>query len=355
MVALIFCGDLKYCPYIRRYIERLEHKNIAYKVYFWNRGGFQLNLPNSTYEWYDSSSSLKKSKIRKLIDFLSFRAWLIRKLIKDKPSKIIALSTLTGVLLGKYLYSNCTPYIFDIRDYSYEHIKPFYRVEKKVINNSAFTAISSKGFKHFLPEDEYVIAHNFNRNDIKEKYCMKPHTDKIRFVWNGVIRYFEFQRLYLDALKNDPRFEIVFHGDGPDLDLFVEYCNNNGFTNVIFTGSYDNDMKDLLLSNADILNNCYGYVGNAGSKLKYAVSNRFYDGLIYHIPQIVEVDGFKSEWVSSSGVGKSFAPYEDFAERLFSYYHTMDRTLFDENCNRELKRVIAEDDLYIEKIDAFIE
>ena len=32
MVALVFCGDLKYCPYITRYIERLEQNNVKYKV-----------------------------------------------------------------------------------------------------------------------------------------------------------------------------------------------------------------------------------------------------------------------------------------------------------------------------------
>ena len=49
MIGLVFCGDLKYCPYIRRYIERLELASKDYKVYFWNRGGFDLDLPSNYY------------------------------------------------------------------------------------------------------------------------------------------------------------------------------------------------------------------------------------------------------------------------------------------------------------------
>ena len=168
------------------------------------------------------------------------------------------------------------------------------------------------------------------------------------------MRYFEFQRYYLDALKNDSRFNIVFHGDGPELKLYKEYCAENGFVNVTFTGSYNNEDKAALLKEAHILNNCYGYTQNAGNKLKYAVSNRFYDGMIYHIPQLVEPEGFKPEWANASGIGVSFPPDKNFANKLYDYYINIESESFDKACNRELDRVIEDDDRYIEMIDKFI-
>ena len=354
MVALVFCGDLKYCPYINRYIERLENAHLDYKVYFWNRSKFNMNLSDH-YVYYDQASELTSGKIQKLLDFVKFRRWLIRQLKNNHHEKIVALSTLTGVFLGSFLYKKKKgSYIFDIRDYSYEHIKPFFAIEKKVIENSTFTAISSGGFRSFLPEHNYVIAHNFNRNDIIDGAKFKKTEEKINFVWNGVVRYFEFQRYYLDALKNDPRFNIVFHGDGPELKLYKDYCAENGFANVSFTGSYNNADKALLLKDAHILNNCYGYTQNAGNKLKYAVSNRFYDGMIYHIPQLVEPDGFKPEWANESGIGVSFPPDKNFANKLYDYYKNIESESFDKACNRELERVIEDDDRYIEMIDKFI-
>lgn len=353
MIALVFCGDLKYCPYISRYIERLENAGIEYKVYFWNRSNFSLNLSDK-YVYYNQESDLKKSKVQKLLDFVRFRKWLIGQLEQNQHNKIIALSTLSGVLLGRYLYSKKGKFIFDIRDYSYEHIAPFYSVEKRVIENSAFTAISSAGFKAFLPEHEYVIAHNFNRNDIIPEAKFVKTEGQISFVWNGLMRYFEFQTKYLDALKNDPRFKIIYHGDGPELDKYKEYCTANGFTNVQFTGAYVNSEKAKLLSEANILNNCYGYLHGAGNKLKYAVSNRFYDGIIYHIPQLVETEGFKPEWANKSGIGISFPPDSDFADKLYEYYQSIDANSFDQACDHELKKIIDEDDIFINKIDNFI-
>jgi len=351
MIALVFCGDLRYCPYINRYIERLEKAEVDYKIFFWNRSGFDLNLSDH-YIYYDQGSDLSSGKIQKLLDFIRFKRWLIEQLKKNHCEKIIALSTLTGVFLGHFLYKK--DYIFDIRDYSYEHIAPFYWIEKKVIENSTFTAISSAGFKAFLPQHDYIIAHNFNRNDIVPGAMFRKSEGKINFVWNGVVRYFEFQKAYLNALKNDPRFNIVFHGDGPELDLYKQYCENNGFTNVIFTGAYSNKDKAILLEDAHILNNCYGYTYGAGNKLKYAVSNRFYDGIVHHIPQLVEPEGFKPSWANKSGLGVSFPPDKEFADRLYEYYIGIDEKLFDVICTRELQKVLADDDVYIKKIDEFI-
>ena len=353
MIGLIFCGDLKYCPYINRYIERLEKNNSEYRVYFWNRGGFKLNLPEN-YISYNSDSNLNKGKIGKMIDFLKFRRWILKRIKSDNPQKIVVLSTLTGVVLGRNLYKSSRKYVFDIRDYSYEHIKLFYKIEKKVIENSYFTAISSKGFKSFLPKFNYVIAHNFNRNDIVKGKKFYKFNNKIKFVWNGVIRYFEFQKDYLNALKNDERYEIVFHGDGPELILYKNYCELNGFKNVTFTGSYDNSEKGKLLEGTGILNNCYGYTHRAGNKLKYAVSNRFYDGMIYRIPQLVEPDGYKPNWAKKAGIGVSISPSSNFADELFNYYNSIDPEVFDKACDDALREVIAEDDEYIKKIDSFI-
>lgn len=353
MVALVFCGDLKYCPYIKRYIERLEKGQQDYKVFFWNRGSFEMKLSDH-YIYYDKSSELTISKIEKFRDFVKFRKWLTRQLSLYHCDKIIALSTLSGVFLGRYLYSGKTKYMFDIRDYSYEHVKPFYAVEKKVIENSAVTVISSAGFKAFLPKHNYIIAHNFNRNDVVAGATFKKTEGKINFVWNGVMRYYEFQKQYLNALKNDPRFNIIFHGDGPELSLFKEYCASNGFENVVFTGAYDNSDKAELLRNAHILNNCYGHAKSAEKKVKYAVPNRFYDGIIYHIPQIVEPEGYKSEWVKKAAVGENFAANESFADKLYEYYMNIESQDFNKACDTALDQVIKEDDKYIAAIDDFI-
>ena len=353
MVVLIFAGDLKYCPYIERYIERLESKQIEYSVLFWNRGGFHFDLPENYY-YFDYPSRLKQSKVTKLFDFLHFRKWVLSTVAKLHCEKVIFLSTFSGVLFFDIAKKYKKRFILDIRDYSYEFFAPYRYIENEIIKNSYFTAISSKGFREFLPKEDYVIAHNFNRKDFKPGRKKAPCQDPIHIVWNGVMRYFDFQRQYIDALANDERFLLIYNGDGPDLDQYISYCNARNIKNVHFSGSYDNDDKSKLLNNADLLNNCYGYMSNAGCKLKYAVSNKFYDGIMYHIPQLVEPEGFKTDWVTGAGVGTSIKIDSCFADLLFDYCHSIPES-FDTDCDNLLHEIVGEDDQYIQSINLFLE
>ena len=349
MITLVFCGDLRYCPYLKRYTERLERVHAEYEVLFWNRAGLSLDVPDN-YHYYDSPSDESLGMARKLVDFYGFRRWLYRYLKKNHTDGLILLSTLSGLLL--YPKAKKYPYIFDIRDYSFENISVFRKIEKKVIKNSSFTCISSEGFRAFLPEHPYVIAHNFNRNEIPETNSESGCGDPIRIVWNGTVRFFDYQKKYLDVFGNDPRFQLIYHGTGVDLELFKQYCVDHDIRNVLFTGAYDNKNKASLLQNADVLNNCYG--GRDGDELRYAISNRFYDGLVYRIPQIVEPDGYKAGVTEKNGVGLALPPDSDANDVLYNYLQNLNRDKFESSCRTLLEKIIREDDLYINRIDQFI-
>ena len=76
--------------------------------------------------------------------------------------------------------------------------------------------------------------------------------------------------------------------------------------------------------------------------------------MIYHIPQLVEPDGFKPTWANNSGIGVSFPPDKNFAEKLYDYYRNIESISFDKACSDELERVIEDDNRYVEMIDSFI-
>ena len=349
MISLIFCGDLRYCPYLKRYTERLELLSAEYEVLFWNRAGLLLDLPKN-YHCFERPSAENLGKIDKAFDFIRFGRWEKNHISKSKPKGIIFLSTLTAVLL--YTVTKHCPYLFDIRDYSYENISLFRRIEEKIIKRSFFTCISSKGFQAFLPKHDYVIAHNFNRNERPPEENVRKSKDVYDIVWNGTVRFFDFQKKYLDLFKNDARFRLVYHGAGTDLEQFKTYCEKNNIQNVLFTGAYDNGDKSKLLKDADVLNNCYG--GRGGDELRFAISNRFYDGVLFHIPQIVESGGYKARVTEESGVGIALDPTEGAPDRLYDYLRGVDRSLFAKNCDTLLDEIMREDDAYIAKIDGYI-
>lgn len=351
MITLIFCGDLRYCPYIKRYTERLDKKGHKYEVLFWNRAGLRLDLPKNYY-CYNIPSSESLDKLKKLIDFWGFRKWVISHLKTHSCDGLILLSTLTAVLLSNKLKIFSHRYIFDIRDYSYENIRFFRIIESTIIKNSFFTAISSKGFKKFLPKYDYVIAHNFNRNEIPDLHYWTKKEFPLKLVWNGTVRFFDFQKHYLDELKNDNRFIMVYHGTGTDLEKYKKYCEKENIKNVEFTGAYDNKDKEKLLKDAAILNNSYG--GREGDELRYAVSNRYYDGLIYRIPQLVEAEGYKASITESNKVGIALDANGYFADKLASYYVSINEIEFNQDCEAALDLVLNEDNNYINSIDKFI-
>ena len=88
--------------------------------------------------------------------------------------------------------------------------------------------------------------------------------------------------------------------------------------------------------------------------MRYAISNRYYDGLIYHIPQLVEVDGFKASVTTKNGIGIALEANDEFADKLFDYYNSIEDKVFDKMCNKTLQEVLLEDDEYIRKIDEYI-
>lgn len=358
MIGIVFIGNVEYCPYLDKYKKVLEQNNVQYEVIFWNREISDKEYPYN-YIHFNKKMNNRKKKINKILYFLQYRKWLKKYIKTKKYDKLIILDTLSGILLTKVLLNEYIgKYIFDIRDYSYEKFKLFYKREEKVIKNSYFTCISSEGFKEFLPQNyEYIMAHNFNYNDLStdklEFHQKKQYGDVINFVWIGSVRYYAHQAKIINKLGNDNRFNIIIHGTGPDLDRLKKYSMENNIQNIKFTGKYNNGQKAELLSNADIINNSYDI--NIGNEVKYAISNKFYDGLIFGIPQLVEYDTFKYRKINEIEIGIGLKiDREDFADKLYEYYFEIDENKFNESCDKELKKILKEDEVYLRRIREFI-
>ncbi len=356
MIGIVFIGDLKYCPYLSKYTQILDEEQQEYEILFWNREDKLEEYP-SNYISFNKSSMLNRHPVFKVWDFLKFKSWLNNQIFLRKYDKLIILSTLSGMLIAKTLVGKykCR-YIFDIRDYSYEMIKPFYKLEEKLIRNSYFTCISSEGFKKFLPKNHpYIISHNFNYDDLEFRAYLqkKKKGSTLNVTFNGAIRYFDYQSQIIKKLKNDHRYNMIYHGTGSELDKFISYFNKENINNLEFTGPYKNSDKHKLLHDADILNNSYG--SRKEMEIKYAISNKYYDGLIFGIPQLVEIGTFKEEKVKEIDVGIGLDIYDqDFADKLYNYYFEIDEKKFNENCGKELKKILKEDEEYLKKIKEFI-
>lgn len=357
MIGIVFISDIKYCPYLEKYTEILKSSNEEFEVLFWSREKKNIDYP-SNFSPYDYESEKNRLPVFKIFDFLKYRKWLKNKINSREYDKLIILSTLSGMIISDILIKDFKgKYIFDIRDYSYEYNLVFYNIEKKIIKESYFTCISSNGFKEFLPKGfDYLTVHNFNKTELhyKKDFKKKNWGDKLNVVFIGGVRYFEHQRKLIDKLKNDSRFEMVYHGAGIELDRFIAYCQNNDIKNVVFTGEYNNKDKNLLLRDADILNN--SYKSKKIIEVKYAISNKYYDGLIYGIPQLVETKTYKQNNVENLGLGIGLDEDDmSFSDKLYEYYFNLDENNFKISCDSELKKIREEDSTFTDSIKSFIE
>lgn len=60
MIGIIYIGDLKYCPYLSKYVDIINQESKEYEILFWNREGKKLNCsPN--FISFDKTSKTNKS------------------------------------------------------------------------------------------------------------------------------------------------------------------------------------------------------------------------------------------------------------------------------------------------------
>lgn len=340
VIGIIYIGDLKYAPYVKKYTTLLDKARLKYKILYWSREGESTEEPNHRQFIYQSKRSA--NLFSKINGFYKYKLWLKRELKDNKYDKLIILSTLSGMIIYKTLLNEYKDkYIYDIRDYSYENISIFRKMEAKLVENSFFTGISSRGFKAFLPEsNKYEIVHNYNEDyNVVNNFHKKK--SPLNLVWLGSVRYFEHQKKIINHLGNDLRFQLHYHGSGPELEKFKRYVEKKSITNVCFTGEYNNEDKQKLLTKADILNNSYHL--KKEMETKYAISNKFYDGIFHKIPQLVEVDTYKSRLVKKYNIGFSLDINKNtYATDLFNSYNSINEMKFND-ATKELAKMIKDD------------
>lgn len=158
---------------------------------------------------------------------LKFKQQIEKVLRKEQYTHLIVLTTLPGVLIHKILLKQyADKYILDIRDYSYEKYSWYKKIVEKLIASSYFTAISSNGFKRFLPQsDKIITCHNIGSDFPEEKEVVDlKNKEKITIGFVGGIRYFEENCKLINIFANNPKYSLAYVGR-KNLDCDLEaYC-----------------------------------------------------------------------------------------------------------------------------------
>lgn len=243
-------------------------------------------------------------------------------------------------------------YVIEIRDYWKEKNRLYYIMEKRAIDNSYMAVISSPAYRRFLPEYDYIQAHNVNifpenviesiRNRVNEKM-------PIVVSCIGGAKNLEYDKKVLLRFKNDNRFLIQYIGRG--YEALIPFCESNNITNIHIEGMFPQEKTLSYYEQTDIILNLYG---NNKPSVDYALSNKLYFAAQMEKPILVCPHTYMAEISTQNGFGFVFDVDDTYApDKLYDFYKTLDRKQMHEKCCAFLNKVANDMQTYEETIRSF--
>ena len=355
-----FC-NIYILPYAKIYIDRIIQSGAECILLFWDRDNVNGNndiFPKCIKKCYEYKFTNSSTKYDRLKGYKGAIKYFIKDLSNNHYDGVIFLQTHAAVAsynVLKKLYKN--RYIVDIRDWTLENIYIYRNFEKKCIQNSYKTVISSPAYKSFLPDGDYVVAHNYTPIDdltvkkIREECQIRKNTKQLSISFIGTIRFLEMNKKILNIFSNDNRFRMGYYGTGAE--ALEDYCLKNNIKNVDFFGSFPPEKTSEFYMKTNIINNLYG---NHNKYLDYALSNKLYYSAQFYIPIIVCPQTYMEDISSKYNMGFVFDVNKDNEkDRLYEWFQMLDLDKFKNGCDCFLKKVKEDNEVFYRLIDDFID
>ena len=137
----------------------------------------------------------------------------------------------------------------------------------------------------------------------------------------------------------DVRFELHYYGTKfAIVERLEAYARECGAKNVFFHGTYVSTDRYGFAAQTHLLHNLY-----ENDTVQCAMGNKYYDGLMFYLPQICARGSFMGEAAEKAGVGLLCdVTDEGFADTLYTYYKALDFDTFRACCDKELDRILLE-------------
>ena len=347
-IALVIPNNIWVSPYLSIYTRMFDNKGVAYDIISWNREG--RDEEGIQFQYKEKSRNL----LAVLWSYLKYARFL-KKTIENKGyEKLIIFTPQVGIFLSSFLEKNFKGrYIFDYRDLSLEQ-KPIFATRfRKVLSNSYANIISSPGFKRYLPQDfDYFVSHNFNVsvvNKALEEETSSNMTETSTVLTIGALRT-DMNYEVMDALGNVPGFKLSFVGKGNAAEALERYAKGKGYDNVVFTGFYKKEEEPSIYEKHALVNIIYPLIPSHIS----ALSNRFYNSLIYKRPMVVTRGTVQGDYAEQYGVGLVVDNCDNLDIKIKEYRTKMDFIRYTMQCNLLLNHFLIENKAFEDKVNSFV-
>lgn len=272
-------------------------------VITWDRNN-DYTEPINGYHVYKKVSAYG-NKTRKLLNLWSYRDFC-HSIIKELVPDVIIASHWNNLLMVPHLRKN-QMFIYENLDVPTESFlirKITTLLEHWEMRRVHLTIHASRFFtKLYSPKKKQLVLENKPtfKAPIPQGYTL--HTP-IRIAFIGLIRYREILRLLIDAVKDDKRFELYFHGEGHARTYLEDYANHA--SNVFFTGKYAYEDVAKFYEQTDVVWAAYP---NKDFNVKYAISNKFHESLTFGKPTVYADNTYLGDFVEKEHIGMKVAPY----------------------------------------------
>lgn len=254
---------------------------------------------------------------RSYLDYLKYKKFIIKRLNSEKYNKVVVFGIQLSYFLKKYLVNKYKgQYILDIRDSN--KIIHYFNI-KKIINNSKFVALSSSGYKEWLPKsDKYIINHNTQIENLSNlKHLNFNFKDKkLNISYIGALRDLEVNLEFIESLKNSVNISLFYHGEGVINKNIHKYVVKNNIQNVQLTGRYNRKDEGDLYYNSDVIN-VLRY--NDSINNKTALPNRLYNAVFQGKILLALKGTYLAELVEMYNLGLTIDSFSNLEERIYNY------------------------------------
>ncbi|WP_303644700.1 hypothetical protein [Bacteroides caecimuris] len=348
-ILLLGFSKMKYMPYASFYLDNIDFNINDVEIVCWDRDMKKEDRSsyNSKIVFHDFTSVMdngieRKSKIK---HFLAYRKFVNNLINRNKYDFIISLHTLPGLLLlDKLLTKFKKRYILDYRDSTFEENSVFGFFVRRLALGAKTVFVSSDEFRRFLPDKKVmtITSHNILADSLKHREDRRQHyipSSKIRISFWGFIRHKHHNKLIIDRLANDPRFELHYYGREQETALLLKaYAKSKSADNIFFHGEYQPKDRYAFSCVTDIIHNSYD-----DANMRLAMGNKYYDGVIFRIPLLCMPGSFMAKRCIEVGVGFAFDPHDpNYADKIFDCFNTIDRDKFESNCDNDLANILNE-------------
>lgn len=345
-VLVIGPSNLRLMPYLFGYLEELSRLKCDITLFYWDRDGKKdWALPTGVQGvCYQGRMKNFIPRYFKIFKFWGYRKAVFKLLKTQSFDRIIISNAQFAVLLSDILLRDYRKkYIFDYRDPSLEKYAWFKQRVAAIVLNSKATFISSDAYRELLPKyANLYTVHNILRADLNYREVRRSlprEREVIRIAFWGYIRDTAVNLALIKELGNDRRFELHYYGV---LEKTAEairwYCQEKGINNVSLHQEYLPEERYEFAKTTDMLHNAYNNEGGSNPSM----GNKFYEGLIFYLPQICTDGGFMGNEAVKRGVGIALDFTKPFAALLYEYYLGMNWPDFEQKCDSCLETVLKE-------------